>query len=185
MNPKLKMLLDIGPLAAFFVAYRFSGATNDEEKIYIATAAIMASTIISLLITYWIEKKIAIMPLVSGVVITIAGTLTLVLQDGTFFKMKPTLVNLIFAAILLGGVYFKKPFLKYAMGSALTLSEEGWRILSVRWGIFFIFLAGLNEFIWRNFSQDFWSDFKVFGMLTLTIVFTFSQMKLIKKHMKD
>lgn len=178
MNSKLKMLLDIGPLAVFFLAYRFSG-------VFAATAAIMVSTVISLAITYWIEKKIAVMPLVSGIIISVFGTLTLVLHDEMFIKMKPTLVNLIFASILLGGVYFKKSLLKYVLGSALSLGDAGWRILSLRWGMFFIFLAGLNEFIWRNFSTDFWVNFKVFGMFTLTILFTISQMPLIKKHGQD
>ena len=175
MNPKLKMFLDIAPLAVFFLAYRISG-------VFAATAAIMISTIISLAITYWLEKKISVMPLVSGVIITVFGTLTLLLHDDTFIKMKPTLVNLIFASILLGGVYFKKPLLKYVLGSAMSLGEDGWRILSLRWGIFFIFLAVLNEFIWRNFSTDFWVNFKVFGMFSLTIIFTILQMPLIKKH---
>ena len=178
MNHKLKLLLDIGPLAAFFIAYRVGG-------VFTATAAIMIFTIISLLVTYWIEKKIAIMPLVSGVIISIFGTLTLILQDDVFIKVKPTLVNLIFASILLGGVYFKKPLLKYVMGSAITLNEEGWRILSLRWGFFFLFLAALNEFIWRNFPTDFWVNFKVFGMFTLTILFTFLQIPLMKKHIND
>lgn len=178
MNPKLKLFLDVGPIAAFFLAYKFSG-------VFTATAAIMVLTIFSLLITYWIEKKIAVMPLVSGLVIAMFGTLTLLLQDDVFIKMKPTLVNLIFAVLLLGGMCFKKTLLKYALDSALSLSDEGWRILSLRWGLFFILLAGLNEFIWRNFSTDFWVNFKVFGMFILTVLFTFLQLPLIKKHQKD
>ncbi len=178
MNHKLKMFFDIVPLAIFFLAYRFSG-------VFAATAAIMVSTIISLSVTYWLEKKISIMPLVSGIIITLFGTLTLVLHDDTFIKMKPTLVNLIFASILLGGVYFKKSLIKYVLGNAMTLGDAGWRILSIRWGLFFIFLACLNEFIWRNFSTDFWVNFKVFGMFSLTIIFTILQMPLIKKHHKE
>jgi intracellular septation protein len=153
--------------------------------VFAATAAIMAATVISLIATYRIERKIAVMHLVSGVVISLFGTLTLLLHDESFIKMKPTLVNLIFAGLLLGGVYFNKPLLKYVMGSALTLSGDGWRILSLRWGFFFIFLAALNEFIWRNFPTDFWVNFKVFGMFTLTIIFTFFQIPLIKKHMQE
>ncbi|MEZ5690117.1 MAG: septation protein A [Rickettsiales bacterium] len=178
MNPKLKMLLDIAPLAVFFVCYKFF-------DLFVATAAIMVTTIISLIVTYWQEKKISIMPLVSGIIISVFGTLTLVLHDETFIKMKPTIVNMIFAALLLGGVYFKKSLLKYAMDSAFKLSEEGWRLLSLRWGVFFLFLAALNEFIWRNFSEDFWVNFKVFGMFTLTIIFTILQMPLIKKHLRE
>lgn len=175
MNHKLKLLLDIGPLGVFFLSYKAFGLLH-------ATYAIMAASLISLLIIYWIEKKIAIMALVSGAVITIFGGLTIWLHDSSFIKMKPTMVNLIFASILLGGLYFKKPLLKYVMESALTLTDEGWRILSLLWGLFFMFLAALNEFIWRNFPEDFWVNFKVFGMLTLTMLFTLSQIPLIKKH---
>ena len=175
MNQKLKVALDITPLAGFFIAYKLSG-------VFAATAVIMVSTIISLAITYYYDKKIALMPLVSGVVISIFGTMTLLLHDETFIKIKPTLVNLIFASILLGGLFFKKSLLKYVLDGALSLNENGWKILSLRWGIFFIFLAILNEIIWRNFSMDFWVNFKVFGMFTLTILFTLSQISLIKKH---
>lgn len=177
MNSKLKFLLDIGPLAIFFLAYRSAG-------VFVATAAIMGACLVSLIITYYIEKKIAIMPLVSGIVVAVFGALTLLLQDETFIKMKPTLVNLIFASILLGGLYFKNPLLKYVLESALELTDEGWRVLSLRWGLFFIFLAVLNEFIWRNFPTDFWVNFKVFGMLSLTMLFTLLQIPLIKKHGK-
>lgn len=178
VNHKLKLLLDIGPLAIFFLAFKLSG-------VFAATAAIMGACLISLIVTYYIERKIAIMPLVSGVVIAAFGTLTLILRDETFIKMKPTMVNLIFASILLGGLYFKKPLLKYVLESALELSDEGWRILSLRWGLFFMFLAVLNEFIWRNFPTDFWVNFKVFGMLTLTMLFTALQIPLINKHGKE
>jgi len=175
MNPKLKMLLDLGPLAVFFVAYRVAGLLT-------ATALLMVFTLISLFVTYYKEKKIAVMPLVSGVIIAIFGSLTLLLQDEFFIKIKPTLVNLIFATLLLGGLCLKKSLMKYALEGALSLSDEGWRKLSLRWGLFFLFLAVLNECIWRNFSTDFWVNFKVFGMFTLTLAFTLLQLPLIKKH---
>lgn len=178
MNPKLKIALDIGPLAVFFLAYKFAG-------IQPATIAIMLATFLSLGVTYWIEKKISPMPLISGVIIAIFGMLTIVLHDDKFIKMKPTMVNLIFSSILLGGLYFNKPLLKFALGSALNLSDKGWWLLSLRWGLFFLFLAGLNEFIWRNFPTDFWVNFKVFGMLTLTMLFSLLQLPLIKKYGDD
>ncbi len=178
MNPKLKIALDIGPLAVFFIAYRLFG-------VQAATAAIMAATFVSLGITYWMEKKISPMPLISGIVIAIFGTLTIILKNDDFIKMKPTMVNLIFSSILLGGLYFKKPLLKFALGSALNLSDKGWQVLSMRWAIFFLFLAVLNEFIWRNFPTDFWVNFKVFGMLTLTMVFSLLQLPLIRKYGKE
>lgn len=176
MSSRTRLLLDFAPLAVFFVAYKFYG-------IMAATAAIMAVTFISLFITYHYEKKLSIMPLVTGVMVAVFGTLTLILDDAQFIKMKPTLVNLIFASVLLVGVAMKKGLLKYVLGAAFSLHEEGWRKISFRWGLFFLFLAVLNEYIWRNYSQDFWVNFKVFGMFTLTIVFTIMQVPLVKKYM--
>lgn len=178
MNHKLKIALDMGPLAVFFIAYRLYG-------VQAATAAIMAATFFSLALTYWIEKKISPMPLISGVIIAIFGSLTIIFHDNSFIKMKPTMVNIIFASILLIGLSFKKPLLKFALGSALNLSDKGWKILSLRWGLFFLFLAGLNEYIWRNYTEDFWVNFKVFGMLTLTMVFSLLQLPLIKKYGRE
>ena len=174
-SPKLRLICDFGPLGAFFIAFKTAG-------ILAATATLIVATLAALLVSYLVEKRIALMPLVSGAVITVFGTLTLILQDETFIKMKPTLVNLLFAAMLLGALYYKKNALRYVLGSSLSLSEEGWRKLSLRWGVFFIFLAALNEAIWRNFPTEFWVDFKVFGMLTLSLAFTMLQVPLIKKH---
>jgi len=175
MNSKLRLFLDFSPLAGFFLAYRFAG-------LLAATGTLILCTLISLSVTYIKEKRIAPMPLVSGVMVTILGGLTLYLHNDTFIKIKPTLVNLLFAAILLGGLYFRKPMFKYVLGHAMQLEEKGWQLLSLRWGIFFLGLAALNECIWRNFSTDFWVDFKVFGMLTLTMLFTLAQLPLIKRY---
>ena len=175
MNNKLKMFLDIAPLAIFFVAYKFFG-------VIAATGMLTIATVATLAITYWKTKKIAIAPLVTGVVVAIFGTLTIVLHDDFFIKIKPTLVNLIFAGLLLGGLVCKKTLLKNVMESALSLDERGWQVLTLRYGWLFVFLAGLNELIWRNFSTDFWVNFKVFGMFSLTILFTLLQTNLIKKH---
>lgn len=175
MNSKLRLFLDMGPLLVFFLAYKFAG-------LMAATAALIGFTLISLVITYAIEKRVAMLPLISGVAVAIMGSLTLYLHNDTFIKMKPTFVNLLFSAILLGGVFLKKPMLKYVLGSALQLREEGWLLLSLRWGLFFLFLATLNEIIWRHFSEEFWVNFKVFGMFTCTILFTLSQLPLMKKY---
>lgn len=169
-------MLDFGPLLAFFIAYRLAG-------LLAATALLIGCTLLSLAVTYLREKRVALMPLVSGVMVTIFGGLTLLLQDELFIKMKPTLVNLLFAALLLGGLCFKKPTLKLLLGEAVCLRDEGWLILTRRWGLFFIFLAALNEAIWRNFPTDFWVNFKVFGMLTLTLLFTAGQLPLIQKYL--
>ena len=153
MNPYIRLILDIAPLALFFISYRLYGLMT-------ATAVLIAATLISLFITWLLERKIALTPLISGVLVAMFGGLTLALNDSTFIKMKPTLVNLLFAAILLGG----------------------WYLLSLRWALFFISLAALNEFIWRSFSEEFWVEFKVFGMLPLTLTFALLQIPLIKRH---
>ncbi|MDX2074269.1 MAG: septation protein A [Alphaproteobacteria bacterium] len=176
MRPSLRFALDMGPLLIFFLGYRFAG-------LMAATAALVAFTMLSLAITYALEKRISPMPLVSGIAVAFFGGMTLWLNDELFIKIKPTLVNLLFAAILLGGLYFKKPMLKYVLESAVQLTDEGWRILSRRWGFFFVFLAVLNEIIWRHFPTDFWVNFKVFGMFSCTVIFMLSQIPLMKRFM--
>jgi len=168
-------MLDLSPLLVFFLGFRFAG-------LLAATAVLILCTLISLAITYRWERRIAIMPLASGLAVTVLGGLTLWLQDETFIKIKPTLVYLLFSSVLLGGVVFGKPVLKYLLSDALQINEQGWKKLSLRWGLFFMFLAVLNEIIWRHFPTSFWVNFKVFGMFTLTLAFTFSQIPLIKKH---
>lgn len=175
INPKLRLLLDMGPLLVFFVSYRFFG-------LFAATLALIGFTLVSLAVSYAMEKKLAVMPLFSGLAVTIFGGMTLFFQDELFIKIKPTLINLLFAAILLAGVATRRPTLKYLLGEALQLTEKGWSLLSLRWGLYFICLAGLNEIIWRHFSTDFWVSFKVFGMFSLTIIFTLAQLPLIKRY---
>lgn len=171
-----RTLLDLLPLAAFFVGYRFGDLMT-------ATALIMAATALSLIICYIVERKVALNPLITGAVVGVFGGLTLALNDELFIKMKPTIINSLFAAVLLVGVYgFRKGLLRHIFGMALELKEEGWLRLSARWGFFFLFLALLNEVIWRNFSTDFWVNFKVFGMLSCTIIFTAAQLPLIKRY---
>lgn len=171
----MKFFLDFFPLAAFFVAHKLGG-------LMVATATLMLCSVVSLAITYLKDRKIAVNPLVSGILVTLFGGLTLALQDDTFIKMKPTLLNLLFAAILAGGLAMKKPLLKPLLSSALQLSDRGWTLLSLRWALFFVFLAGVNEIIWRNFSEDFWVNFKVLGMLPLTLLFMACQYRLITRH---
>ena len=172
----VRLALDFAPLAAFFLGYRLDGLMT-------ATAVLIAVTFVSLAVIYYYERRISPAPLISGMLVAVLGGLTLALNNEHFIKIKPTLVNLLFAGVLLGGVYgFKKGLLRYVLDMAFALTDEGWRVMSRNWGFFFVALAVLNEAIWRNFSTDFWVDFKVFGMFTLTMLFAVSQMRLIGKY---
>jgi intracellular septation protein len=142
----------------------------------------MVATVIALAISWSMTRTLPMMPLISGIVVLVFGALTLWLHNDTFIKMKPTIVNTLFGAILLGGLLFGKSLLGYVFDSAFKLDAEGWRKLTFRWGLFFIFLAIANEVVWRNFSTDAWVSFKVWGIMPITIVFTLSQMPLIQKH---
>ena len=169
-----KLLVDIGPLAVFFIFYTRSDLQS-------AILPFMIATIIAVLFSYITEKKIPIMPTVGAFIILIFGGLTLYFNNDTFFKMKPTIINLLFAGILLVGNFMNKPLLKFLFSGALKLQDEGWNILSKRWVGFFISLAILNEIIWRTQSTDFWVTFKVFGIFPLTFIFTIAQISIIKK----
>ncbi|MEO1651599.1 MAG: septation protein A, partial [Pseudomonadota bacterium] len=152
------------------------------DKIFWATGVFMIATAISLAVSHVFLGRVPILPLISSVFVFVFGGLTLWLQDELFIKIKPTIVNLLFASLLAGGLYFRRPLLKYALGDSFSLTDEGWRLLTVRWSIFFVFLACLNEFVWRSFSTDFWAGFKLFGVLPITMVFAAAQIGLIMKH---
>ena len=169
-----KLFIDIGPLAVFFIFYSRSG-------LQASILPFMMATVVAVLFSYILEKKIPIMPTVGAFIILIFGGLTLYFNNDTFFKMKPTIINLLFAGILLVGNFLNKPLLKFLFSGALKLQDEGWNILSKRWVGFFISLAILNEIIWRTQSTDFWVTFKVFGILPLTFIFTIAQISIIKK----
>ena len=178
MKSIYKLLIDIGPLAVFFIFYTRSG-------LQASILPLMIATVIAVLFSYILEKKIPIMPTVGAGIVLIFGGLTIYFDNEVFIKMKPTIINLIFAIILYGGMLVKKPLLKILLGAALRLEEEGWRILTYRWIGFFIALAVLNEIIWRTQTTDIWVNFKVFGILPITFIFTMTQFPLIKKHQID
>ena len=175
MRSFYKLLIDIGPLAVFFIFYSRSG-------LQASILPFMIATVIAVVFSYIVEKKIPIMPTVGAGIVLIFGGLTIYFDNEVFFKMKPTIINLIFAVILYGGMIIKKPLLKILLSAALKLEEEGWRILTHRWIGFFIALAILNEIVWRTQSTDVWVNFKVFGILPITFVFTMTQFPLIKKY---
>ena len=174
-SPSTKLLIEAGPLVAFFIA-------NARWKIFVATGVLMAALVISLIASWRIERRLPVMPLVTAVCALIFGGLTLLLRDELFIKLKPTIVNLLFATALFVGLAMKRSLLKILLGEALQLDEAGWRQLTLRWALLFVGLAVLNEIVWRNFSNDFWVSFKVFGIMPLTIVFMLAQIPLIKRH---
>lgn len=175
MKSLYKLLIDIGPLAVFFIFYTRSG-------LQASILPFMVATVIAVLFSYILEKKIPIMPTVGAGIVLLFGGLTIYFDNDVFFKMKPTIINLLFAVILYGGILINKPLLKYLLGAALKLEEEGWKILTQRWIGFFIALAILNEIVWRTQSTDIWVNFKVFGILPITFIFTMTQFPLIKKY---
>ena len=170
-----KLIIDIGPLAVFFVFYTKNGLQG-------SILPFMIATVIAVIFSYILEKKIPIMPPVGAIIVLLFGGLTIYFDNETFFKMKPTIINLLFAAILFGGAIIKKHLLKFLLGAALKLEDTGWKILTQRWIAFFIALAILNEIIWRTQSTDIWVNFKVFGILPITFIFTITQFSLIKKY---
>ncbi len=171
----LKLAIDLGPLLVFF-------ATNAAAGIYAGTAAFMAATILSLGAAWLSYHKVPVMPLVSGAIVLVFGGLTLYLRDETFIKLKPTIVYTMFAALLTAGLMWKKPMLELLFGPMFTLTEEGWRKLTVRWALFFAAMAVVNEIVWRNFSTDVWVSFKAFGFLPLTFLFAMAQVPLMRRH---
>ena len=175
VSPFRRMAIEAGPLVVFFIA-------NSAYDIMIGTAAFMVATAISLAVSLKVERRIPLMPLISSVFVLLFGGFTLVLDDDLFIKIKPTVVNLFFAAALLGGLLAGRVFLKHLMGGILLLDNTGWRILSWRWTAFFVFLAIVNEIVWRNFSTDTWVSFKVFGIMPMSLVFGLAQVPLIQKH---
>ncbi|UDL93183.1 septation protein A [Lichenihabitans sp. PAMC28606] len=175
INPLVKLALEFGPLALFFIA-------SARYNLYVATATLMVGVVVTLAISFWLTRRVPTMPLVTAVAVLFFGALTFYFNDPTFIKLKPTIVNCLFGAALLGGLIFNKPLLPILLDSAFNLDREGWQKLSFRWGLFFFFLAALNEVVWRTQTDVFWAAFKVFGTMPITIVFALCQVPLIMKH---
>lgn len=195
-SPFVKLALEMGPLLLFFAANSkpewfkpLVGAVlgdaiiaSPKAPILTATAVFMTAMLVSLVVAWVMHRKLPIMPLVTGAVVLVFGSLTLILQDDLFIKLKPTIVNALFGAVLLGGLAFGKPLLPYVLDSVFHLDPEGWKKLTFRWGVFFFVLAGLNEVIWRTQTTDFWVAFKVWGVMPLTILFTLAQTPMMLRH---
>jgi intracellular septation protein len=174
-NPLIKMLIEFGPLAAFVIAYFTAG-------IYWATGVLMVASLVALVASRLCFRRLLPVPVVTAVLVVVFGSLTFLLNDPRFIKIKPTIINLLFAGVLIFGLMTGRPLLKLLFGEAFNLTAEGWRKLSIRWAAFFVMLAVLNEIVWRNFSEAAWVNFKVFGILGISLVFGVAQIGLIKRH---
>ena len=177
-RPGIKFLTDFGPLLVFFFIY-----FKNEQNLKIAIPPFVIATLIALVIVYLLEKKIPMVPLVSGLLITLFGGLTLYFDNKIFFYMKPTIINILFAGILFFGKFFtKKTLLKIFFQNSISLEEEGWKKLNSRWIYFFLFVAALNEFVWRTQTEAFWVNFKVWGLLPISFLFVAMQIPLMNKY---
>ena len=196
LNPTLKLLLDLGPLVLFFLANSRPAlflplvspilpadiASGERTGIFVATAVFMVAIVIAFVVSYVLTRHLPVMPLVTAIIVLVFGSLTLVLHDELFIKLKPTIIYLLFGAVLLGGLAFGKPLLGVVFDSVFHLTDEGWRKLTLRWALFFFVLAVLNEIVWRTQTTDVWVSFKVFGVVPLTFLFGALQYPLLMKY---
>jgi intracellular septation protein len=178
LNPLLKLALDIGPLVLFFAA-------NARFGIFAATAAFMVAVVAALLVSYVKIRQWPVMPVVTAIVVVVFGGLTLALHDDTFIKLKPTIIYTLFGGILFGAYVLHKPVLAILFDTMLHLTPEGWRKLTLRWALFFLVMAVLNEVVWRTQSTDFWVNFKLFGFVPLTFLFAALQFPLMSRYAAD
>ena len=190
LNPGLKLALELGPLAVFFLGNAYGDALAQAfvplaalgGRLFVGTALFIVATILALAVSFSLTRRLPIMPFVSAVVVLVFGGLSIWLQNEEFIKIKPTIIYVLFGGTLLGGLLFGRSLLGYVFDSAFRLDDEGWRKLTLRWAIFFLALAVLNEIVWRAFSTDVWVSFKAFGFIPLTILFTLTQLPLIQRH---
>ena len=174
-HPLFKLATELGPLIVFFVA-------NAKYHLFAATGAFMVAVVVAMVASYVVTRHVPMMAIVTAAVVIVFGTLTLVLHDETFIKMKPTIVYTLFAATLGGGLLFGRSFIAIMFDQMFNLTPQGWRILTLRWALFFFGMAILNEIVWRTQTTDFWVNFKVFGVTPLTMIFAIAQMPLTKRY---
>jgi intracellular septation protein len=196
LNPMLKLALDLGPLLLFFLANAKPAlfepwiaplipaavATGERSGIFVATAVFMVAILAALAISYALTRRLPVMAVVSAIIVVVFGGATLIFQNETFIKLKPTIIYLLFAGTLFGGLIFRKPLLAMVFDQMFHLTEEGWHKLTIRWALFFLALAIVNEIVWRTQTTDTWVTFKVFGVMPLTFIFAALQYPLLTKH---
>lgn len=170
-----KLVLEFAPLGLFFLA-------STKYDYWVSTAVLMIATVFSLYATWRLFHQLALMAIITAITSVGAGGVTLLLHDPAYVQMKPTIVGFTFAAILLAGLYLEKPLFKVLLGQNLYLSDEGWRLLTWLWFAYFVFISVLNEFIWRNYSWEFWAAFKAFGLMPMTVIYALPQMYLMRKY---
>src|ERR1700710_540968 len=174
-HPLFKLATELGPLLIFFFA-------NAKANLFVATGAFMVAVVVAMVASYMVTRHVPMMTIVTAVVVIVFGTLTLVLHDETFIKMKPTIVYALFAGVLGGGLLFGRSFIAIMFDQMFNLTPQGWRALTLRWALFFFAMAILNDIIWRSQTTDFWVAFKAFGVIPLTMGFAIAQMPLIKRY---
>lgn len=179
---KLPFWIDFGPLLVFFVAFHYFKRENPDEALIWAAGVLAAAAVAALLYAWLKFKHTSPILIFSTIVIGGVALAAFIFDDKRFVFMKPTVMNTIFGIAILGGVVFKKNVIKMFMGSAFELPDDKWNIMAIRWALFFFVLAVLNEFIWRNFSEEFWANFKVFGFFPITLLFTLFQIPFLQKH---
>ena len=177
----IKFVTDFGPLVIFFFYYY-----NSDKNLTVAIPPFIIATLIALAVIWLLEKKVPMVPLIGGILISFFGGLTIYFNNPVFLYIKPTVINILFGLALFFGKYFtNEPLLKKVMGKSIALTDIGWKILTKKWMYFFFSLAILNECVWRTQSEEFWVNFKVWGLLPITFIFTAFQISLINKHKID
>ena len=190
VSPGLKFLLELGPTLLFVLAYSQGQRLIDgfglpapfSKPLFLATAVLMAALVVSLALSWLLTRTLPIMPVVTAFIVLVFGGLTLYLQDEWFAYVKPTIINCLFGTVLLVGLWFGRSLMKILLEASIDMDDEGWRKLTLRWGVFFFVLAAINEIVWRNFSEAFWAGFKLWGFVPITMAFTLAQLPLMAKH---
>jgi len=174
----LKLLVEFGPIIVFFATYKYA-------DIFKATLYMVIVTVVSLIVSYIIDRKLSVPLMISGAILLLSGSITLISGNPAYIKMKPTIVYLIFGIILYVGYIKNRPFIKHVLGSAFSMNDSNWLVISLRFAYYFVGMAIVNELVWRNFSESFWVNFKVFGAVPITLIFIIFQIPFLLRNKQD